>query len=414
MTIVIRGATLIDGAGASPVRDGAVVVEGNTISKVGLSREISVGPEAQIIEAQGKTLLPGFIDTHAHMIAYEYNLEKRITTPASLTVIKTLKNLKATLDGGVTTVRDGGGCDLGYKLAVEQGLTPGPRLFITIVPLSQAGGLFDLPLYSGAKVDLSNITPRVRLFCGGVENVRQITRQLLLEGADVIKISTTGSVYTHPGKVPGPQFTPEEIAAAVYEAKAAGKRSMTHCEGGQGLRNALNGGIDTIEHGFYLTDEDVKLMKERDVWLVPTLACNYGILKVIKRDPKAGIHEQSVVVAKSIIADHAKSIQRAAAAGVKIAMGSDAFGWDQGENLYELELMVGLGFTPMQAIVAGTTSAAKLLGAEDKIGSVTPGKLADILLVDGDPLADIRILQDKSRIQLIMKDGAVYKNTLAA
>ncbi len=223
---------------------------------------------------------------------------------------------------------------------------------------------------------------------------------------------TTGSVYTHPGKLPAPQFTMEEIKAVVYEANAAGKRTMTHCEGGPGLRNSVLGGINTIEHGFYLNDDDVKLMVERDVFLVPTLNSNYGILKVIKRDPKAGIHEQSVRMAKDLIVDHARSISRAAEAGVRIAMGSDAFGWDQGDNLYELELMVNIGFSPMDAIVAATGSAARLLGEEDRLGTVTQGKLADLLLVDGDPLADIRVLQDRQRLQMIMKAGQVFKNTL--
>ncbi len=412
MTTVIRGATLIDGTGARPVQDSVVVIDGKTISQVGKAAEVKYGPDAQVIDGKGMTLLPGMIDCHAHMIAYEYNLEKRITTPASLTVLKSLKNLRNTLEAGVTTVRDAGGCDVGFKTAVDQGLVPGPRLFVSVVPITQTGGLFDLPQLSGAKLDLSGIMGSVRLFCGGVENVRQITRKLLLEGADWIKMSTTGSVYTFPGKLPAPQFTPEEIAAIVYEAKAAGKKTMTHCEGGPGMRNAILGGLDSIEHGFYISDDDIKLMLERGTYLIPTLACNYGILKVIKRDPKAGIHEQSIRVAKDLIADHAKSIAKAAEAGVKIAMGSDSFGWDQGENLMELEYMVNIGFTPMDAIVAATSSAARLLGEEERLGSITAGKAADVLLVDGDPLADIRLLQDRQHLRLIMKDGEAFKNTI--
>ena len=187
---------------------------------------------------------------------------------------------------------------------------------------------------------------------------------------------------------------------------------MTHCEGAPGLRNAVLGGLDSIEHGFYLSDDDIRLMLDHDVTLVPTLACNYGILKVVKRDPNAGIHEQSIQVAKDLIADHAKSISKAAEAGVKIAMGSDAFGWDQGENLMELEYMVNIGFTPMDAIVAATSSAARLLGEEDRLGTISTGKFADILIVDGNPLADIRLLQDRQNLRMIMKEGVAYKNTL--
>jgi imidazolonepropionase-like amidohydrolase len=412
MTLVIRGATLIDGTGAGAVADQAVVVEGKQIVWVGPSLKAEIGPDTKVIEAGGKTLMPGMIDCHAHMIAYEYNLEKRVTTPATLTVLRSINNLKITLEGGVTTVRDAGGCDLGFKIAVDQGLVVGPRLFVSVVPLTQTGGLFDLPLLSGAKVDLSGMTPSVRLFCGGVDNLRQITRRLLLEGADWIKISTTGSVYTFPGKMPAPQFTIDEISAVTYEAHAAGKKTMTHCEGGPGLKNAVLGGIDSIEHGFYLSDDDVRLMVDRDVYLIPTLACNYGILKVMKRDPKADIHEQSIRVAKDLIADHARSFARAAEAGVKIAMGSDSFGRDQGESLMELEHMVNAGLSPMNAIVAATSSAARLLGEEERLGTVTPGKFADLLLVDGNPLMDIRVLQDREKLKVIMKDGAIFKNSL--
>lgn len=412
MAVVIRGATLIDGTGANPSVDQAVIIEDKQITWVGPTAALQVPPDSETIEAQGKTLMPGIIDCHSHMIAYEYNLEKRVTTPASLTILRSLANLKLTLEGGVTTLRDAGGCDVGFKVAIEQGLAVGPRLVVSVVPLTQTGGLFDLPLLSGAKVDLGGMTPSVRLFCGGVDNLRQITRRLLLEGADWIKMSTTGSVYTFPGKLPSPQFTLDEISAVTYEAHAAGKKTMAHCEGGPGLKNSVLGGIDSIEHGFYLSDDDVRLMKERGTYLVPTLNCNYGILKVMKRDPKADIHEQSVRVAKDLIADHARSFARAAEAGVKIAMGSDSFGRDQGDNLVELELMVNAGLSPMDAIKAATSGAAELLGEEGRLGTVARGKTADLLLVDGNPLSDITVLQDRERLKLIMKDGVIFKRSL--
>ena len=179
-----------------------------------------------------------------------------------------------------------------------------------------------------------------------------------------------------------------------------------------GLRNALEAGIDTIEHGFYLTDDDIQRMIDQGAYLVPTLNCNCGILKIAERDPDAGIHPESIEVAKQIIADHRDSIRRAHLAGVKIAMGADAFGWDHGDYLHELVLLVGAGMTPMEAIVAGTKSGAELLGVEDKLGTVTPGKLADLLVVDGDPLADISILRNQANLRVIMQEGRVFKNTL--
>lgn len=411
--VVIKNGLLIDGRGGEPVADSTVIVEDGRIAAVGPEDDLEWPAEAEIVDAAGKTIMPGIIDAHAHMIAYEYDLETRLTRPASLTVLKSIENLRLTLEAGVTTVRDAGGADLGIKLAVEEGLVPGPRLLISIVPLTQTGGLFDLHLGSGAELNMNTMLGRVRHFCGGVETLRETTRELLLAGADVIKICTTGSVFRKPpGTRPAPQYTPEEISAVVYEANAAGKRTMTHCEGGPGLRNAVEAGINSIDHGFFLEDEDVELMLEHDAFLVPTLAANYGILKAVERDPNAGINPRSIEVAKELIDIHSESIGKAIDAGVKIAMGSDAFGWDQGENLFEMELMVRAGMTPMQAIVAATSRGAELLDVADELGTLEPGKIADVLVVDGNPLDDVTILQDKERLSLIMKDGGIYKNNL--
>ena len=414
MSIVFKGGTLIDGTGREPISDSVVVVEDGQVVAVGAAGEQAVPAGAEMVDVSGKTVLPGFIDVHSHAIWYEYNLEKRVTTPMSLTVVKTLQNLRGMLELGVTTLRDGGGVDLGLKTAVAEGLVPGPRLFISIVPMTQTGGLFNLNLASGALVDMNDMYGTVRCFLGGVENLRSKSRELLLAGADFLKVSSTGSVYTTGiGTPPAPQFTVEEMRAVVYEAKAAGKRTMTHCEGGVGLRNSLEAEIDTIEHGFYLTEEDVELMVEKGTFLVPTLNCNYGILKVVERAPNAGVHERSIGVAKQLIADHKVSLQRAYKAGVKIAMGADAFGWDQGDNLYELMLLVDAGLTPMEAIVAGTKTGAELLGMEDSLGTLEPGKIADLLVVDGDPLQDISVLRDKENLDVIMQNGQFFKNRLS-
>ena len=189
---------------------------------------------------------------------------------------------------------------------------------------------------------------------------------------------------------------------------------MTHCEGGQGLTNALDAGIDTIEHGFYLNDQDVERMAAQGSYLVPTLNCNYGILKIIEQDPGAGIHEESIGVARKIIDDHRESINRAYKAGVKIAMGADGFGWDQGDSLHELILLVGAGLSPMEAIVAGTRTGAELLRVEDKLGTLETGKLADLLVVDGDPLEDISLLRNKDNLHLIMQNGKIFKDKISA
>lgn len=413
--LVIKGGTLIDGTGAPPIPDAALLIEDGKIKAVGPQAGLGWPREAEVVDAAGKTIMPGLIDCHSHAIAYEYNLETRVTTPMSLTVVRTLKNLHTMLDMGVTTLRDGGGVDLGLKTAVAQGLIPGPRLFICIVPMTQTGGLFNLNLASGAKVDLNDMFGTVRCFIGGVESLRHKSRELLLAGADFLKVSSTGSVYTTGiGHPPAPQFTVEELKAVVYEAEAAGKRTMTHCEGGVGLRNSLEAGIDSIEHGFYLTDEDIEIMLHKGTFYVPTLNCNHGILKVIERDPNAGVHARSIEVARDLIADHKDSVRRAHKAGVKIAMGADAFGRDQGDNLYELVLLVDAGLSPMEAIVAGTKRGAELLGVEERLGTLTPGKIADALVVEGDPLADIRVLRRKENVQLIVQEGRIFRNSLPA
>jgi imidazolonepropionase-like amidohydrolase len=414
VAIVIRGGTLLDGTGRDPVPGSAVVVEGDSITAVGRESEVSSPSDARILDAEGKTVLPGFIDCHAHLIAYKYELEKRLTTPASLTVLETARNLQATLEAGVTTVRDAGGVDAGIKMAVEEGVIPGPRLLVSIVILAQTGALWDLYMGSGAKLDTTGMTGRLYHYCGGVENLRQLVRELVHAGADVIDISTTGNIHAESGRTPVPRFTLEEIETVVYEAHAAGRRVMVHLDGGPGVGNAIRAGVDSIDHPFYLSDGDISLMLDRGTFLVPTFACNYSIVKVAEADPTAGIHEEAVEGARRVMADHVDGFRRAAEAGVKIAMGSDSFGRFQGENLVELELMVRAGFSPMQAIVAGTGSAAECLAIEDRLGTLAVGKAADILVVDGDPLADIEVLQDRENLALIMKEGKIFKSLLAA
>jgi imidazolonepropionase-like amidohydrolase len=414
VAMVIRGGTLIDGTGHDPVPGSAVVVEGDTITEVGRESTVTWPSDARVVDAEGKIVLPGFIDCHAHLTAYEYDLEKRLTTPASLTILKTSRNLRAALEAGVTTVRDAGGVDAGIKMAVEQSVIPGPRLLVSIVIIAQKGALWDLHMGSGAKLDTTGMTGRLYHYSGGVETLRQTVRELVHAGADVIDIATTGNIHAEPDRTPVARFTPEEIETIVYEAHAAGRRVMVHVDGGPGMGNAIRAGVDSIDHPFYLSDEDISLMLDRGTFLVPTFACNDSIVRIAEEDPAAGIHQEAVEGAKRVMADQTDGFRRAAEAGVKIAMGSDSFGRFQGENLVELELMVRAGLAPMQAIVAGTGSAAECLAVEDRLGTLEAGKTADLLVVDADPLADIKVLQDRKNLALIMKEGEVFKSLLAA
>jgi imidazolonepropionase-like amidohydrolase len=410
--LAIRGATLVDGTGAEPVAGSLLLTDASgTVTYAGPAGQApTVSPDARQIDAAGYHLLPGLIDAHAHMLAYTFSLEKRLTTHATLVAFRTMANLRTTLEAGFTTIRDAGGVDPGYRLAVEEGLIVGPRLLVSGLGLAPTGALFDFHWGSGARVDLSEMRTGVRQYVNGVEAVREATRKLLLSGVDCVKVVSTGSIFARTGYPPAPQYTPAELSAIVYEAHAAGKRVLCHAEGGIGVRHALEAGVDSIEHGFYLDDDVIEMMIERGTYLVPTLSAAHGVIKQSKTDPN--IHSWAVEHSHQLIQDPNRGFSKALRAGVKIAMGSDIFGANHGENAFELEVMVDSGMTPIQAIVAATASAADLLGIADRVGTLQRGMAADALLVHGNPLTDIRVLQDLSQIQLVVRDGVVYKDTL--
>ena len=412
MDTVISGGLVIDGTGAAPEQNQTLHIQAGKI----LSREASnsqTNPQdTQRIDASCYTVMPGFIDCHAHLSYHEYDLEKRLTTPASLIAIRTLDNLRRVLHAGVTTVREAGGLDAGFKIAINEGLIEGPDLCLSLIVMAQTGALWDLSLTTGAKLNTEGMQDRPYHYLNGVDNLREKSRELLFAGADVLNISTTGSIHRSGGKIPQAMFTPEEIETVVAEAKNAGKYVMAHVDGGPGVANAINAGVRSVDHPYYLSDADIELLLKKDTFLVPTLACNYGILKTAERYPDAGVHSNAIVAAKRIIEIHEEGFSRAAAAGVKMAMGSDSFGWFQADNLLELELMVKSGYTPLQAICAGTWHAAECLGIYDRTGSLEVGKDADMIVVEGNPLDDIGVLTNPDNIKLVLKKGIIYKNTL--
>ncbi|MGH8446858.1 MAG: amidohydrolase family protein [Solimonas sp.] len=409
---LLHNARVIDGTGAAPRLAQSVLIDAGRIAAVGADADLRGIDGATAIDLGGRTLLPGFIDCHAHLGAYDYELETRISTPASLTAIRTLRHLRDTLAAGVTTVREAGGLDAGFRIAQEQGLAASPRLLVSIVILAQTGGIWDIACNSGARLDLGGASGQVVRYCGGVEAMRQIARELLAAGADLLNIHTTSSLHKHPERLPHAMFTPSEIAAVVDEAHNAGKRVMAHVDGGPGVANAIRAGVDSVDHPYHLADADIELLLERGTWLVPTLSCNYGIVRIAERDPHAGIHDSALRAARQLIAIHREGFSRALRAGVRFAMGSDSFGRFQGENLFELQLMVEAGCTPLQAIVAGTGDAARCVGLADEIGTIATGRRADLVCVDADPLADIRVLQDRERLTLIVQDGRIVADRL--
>jgi imidazolonepropionase-like amidohydrolase len=409
--LAVRGATVLDGTGAGPIPNGTVLIEDGRITQVGTDREVRVPGDATVIDASGRCLLPGLIDCHVHLMSHGFNLVRTLSTPPSLGILECIPNLIATLEAGVTTVRDAAGTPLGVKMAVERGIIPGPRMQISVTALSQTGGHGD-PFTRSCiclHVDMPDIPPGV---VDGVEPMRKRVREILRAGADWIKLCTTGGVLSQTDAPSASQFTVEEIEAAVYEARADGdKRCMAHAQGTQGIKNAILAGVKSIEHGIWLDDEAIALMKDRDVYLVPTLVAPLQVIRQAEHDPSS-MPPWGVEKARQVVQDHMESFRRAAAAGVKVAMGTDSGVGPHGQNAEELALMVEGGMTPMETIISSTSRAAELLRMQDRIGSIEAGKLADLILVDGDPLEDITVLQ--GGVSLVMKGGQIIKDATRA
>jgi len=400
---VIKGGTLIDGTGAKPIENATIVIKDVVINAV-CEEEIKIPAEAQVIDATGKTVMPGLIDAHVHLImSGEPNPLIMLQYSPGFIAFKAAKNAQMTLESGITTVRDLGDAwyfCLALKKAIEVGIMPGPRMMVSGKVISQTGGHGDFYLPSGISLEWGS------RIADGVDDVRKAAREQLREGVDVVKICTSGGVLS-PSDVAGArQFTVEEIRAAVDEAQAVGKRVAAHAHGTQGIKNAILAGVNTIEHGTLLDDEAIKMMAERGIFLVPTLSSGYNIMKY---GGKAGIPEYAIKKEEELVKLAKRGLREAAEAGVKIAMGTDSgtpFN-THGANALELQLMVEAGFTEMEAIVASTKTAAEALGLEKLVGTIEKGKLADIILVEGNPLKEIKVLQDKRNIAMVVKNGEI-------
>ncbi len=369
-----------------------VLVEGERIVKVAQGN-ITIGRGAQAIPMEGQMLLPGFIDSHVHlcMDASPDPMTSVLSESQTMTTLKAADFAKQTLLAGVTSVRDMGGkdgIDLGLRQAIHSGLIPGPRMLASGKLICMTGG-------HGWQVGLE---------VNGVDEVRRAARAQIKAGVDIVKLMATGGVLT-PAVEPGSeQLTEAELRAGVEEAHKAGKKTATHAMGTKGILNALHAGIDSIEHGVYLDEEAVALMKQGDVPLIPTIS---ALFNIESKGFAAGIPAFAVEKTLKVKPFHLESIRMAREAGVRIAMGTDAgtpFN-RHGENLGELKFLVDCGFAPMEAIEAGTRIAAQVLGLEQELGTVEEGKLADLVLVAGNPLEDIEILLKRESIRLVMKNG---------
>lgn len=395
MRTLFAGARVFDGTGGPPA-DADVAVEDGRIVEVGAGLD---GDD--IVDVSGRTLLPGLFDTHVHVMLAHIDLWRLMQTPYSYRYYESIHNLEATLRIGITTVRDAGGADLGVKQAVEDGLVRGPRIQLSISMLSQTGGHGDGWMPSGNRIQLfPESAARPRAICDGVDEVRRAVRQMVQAGAEVIKCATTGGVMSPRDKPEHSGFSPEELEALVAEARAHGLEVMAHAQGAPGVKNALRAGVRSIEHGIYLDDEAIELMLEKGAWLVPTLMAATGVVKAAEAG--VAIPEASLRKALEVIEAHKDSFRRAVQAGVKVAMGTDSGVTPHGDNLEELRLMAENGMSPEQVLVATTLSAAQLMGLEQELGTIEPGKRADLVVVDGDPY-DFASL--KSRIAAVYQDG---------
>ena len=402
---MVRAGTFIDGNGGEPRRDVNIHIERDTIAKVG-----GEAPrDAKLIDRSGETVMPGMIDCHVHLWSTPSSIEERLMKPYSLNVAEAFRNAKTTLDAGFTTVRDAGGAPLGVKQAIERGMVPGPRLRISVGALSQTAGHGDTRFASGVNARAED-PEHPKTVVDGVEEVRKATRELLRAGADQIKVHTSGGVMSPSDEPTSTGFSPDEIAAIVYEAHAAGKTVMTHSQATQGIRNAVEAGIESIEHGIYLDADTAELMKKKGIYLVATLIAPLWVQRRAERKP-GSVPPYALRKALEVVDAHQKMFQMAVRMGVPIAMGTDTGVGDHGSNAEELAVMVKLGMTPMQAIVATTKTAAACARVGRITGTLEAGKRADLIAIAGDPLADIAILQRTECITLVMRDGQVFKQT---
>jgi imidazolonepropionase-like amidohydrolase len=392
---VFRGGSVFDGTGADPA-PADVAVEDGRIVGVGAGLD---GDEA--VDLTGRTLLPGLFDCHVHVGITHVDLWKLAHQPVSYRVLDTARNLARTLDAGITSVRDAGGADLGIRQARDEGLVRGPRIQVSLAMISQTGGHGDDWLPSGVEFDVFSRMPGIPATrVDGPDEMRRVVRTLVRQGADVIKVATSGGVLSPRDKPTHAHLRPAELEVLVEEATAAGIFVMAHAQAADGIKNAVRAGIRSIEHGIYLDDEAIELMLQRGTWFVPTLIAPQGVIEAAERgvDLGPGILEKAFAV----VDVHREAFRRAVSAGVRIAMGTDSGVTPHGRNLGELALMAEGGMRPGAVLEATTRSAAQLLGVDDRLGTIEPGKLADFTVVTGDPY-DFGTLP--GRIDSVWQDG---------
>lgn len=411
-TIVVKAARMFDGKSKSLIPNGVVVVQGDKIVDVGSNLPVPAG--AKVIDLGDATLSPGFVDAHTHLtLDFSGDFNKRRLEQLDLNVseqaIRAVGYARTTVEAGFTTVRDVGSrfvssrefVDVALRNAINKGVIVGPRMLVATKGIGATGGHFDPT--SGFRDFLFGREPDYTDGIGdGPDQIRKAVRFEVKNGADVIKAAVSGGVLSLADEVDTPQFTPAEMAALVDESHRLRKKVAVHCHGEQAAREAIEAGVDSIEHGSFMKPETLTLMKQKGTFLTPTLMASEYIMAKIDQYPAA-------LQAKAKAAYNARSemFRNALKAGVKISFGTDAAVFPHGQNAKEFALMTGLGMAPIDALKAATSSDAELLGIAQKVGTLEKGKLADIIAMPGDPIADITVTE---RVSFVMKEGKIIRN----
>jgi imidazolonepropionase-like amidohydrolase len=398
-TVVIHAARMLDVKTGKTLTGQTIVIQGDKIASVGADAQIPAG--ATVIELPNATVLPGLIDAHTHITFTPNFGYSRLAISVPREALTGARNAKVTLEAGFTTIRSVGAsgyADVALCDAVNAGDVPGPRMLVSGPALSITGGHcdnnllpFDYHATNGGVAD-------------GVESVQHKTREIIKYGADLIKVCATGGVLSKGDNPQHSQYTLDEMKAIVTDAHRLGRKVAAHAHGAEGIRWASMAGVDSIEHGSYIDDAAITEMKKNGTYLVPTL---YLMDWFFENAEKIGTPPDLIAKGREVMPAARKNVARAFAAGVKVGFGTDAAVYPHGLNAHEFAVMVKLGLTPLQAIQSATINDADLLGWSDKIGTIEPGKWADIIAVDGDPLADVTTLE---RVKFVMKGGEVVKN----
>ena len=403
--IVVKAARLFDGKSDALVPNGMVIVEGKAIKAVGA--ELTVPEGSTVIDMGDATLCPGFIDAHTHLTherTADFNqgfvdgMRREVAEEAILSTVYA----RRTVEAGFTTVRDVGSADLldvGLRNSIAKGVVPGPRMLVCVHALGAVGGHADR---SGLRHDLFPQRNEAEGIASGPDRFRAAVRYQVKYGADVIKFCASGGVLSLADEVDTPQLTLDEMTALCDEAHRLRKKVACHCHGDQAARDAVYAGVDSIEHGSFLSAATLRLMKERGTYLIPTLMAPDSIMPNLSKFP-------AEIAAKAVAANEAlsKAFGEAVKLGVKVGFGTDSGVSKHGDNAREFVLMVKYGMTPTAALKAATSVDAELLGLSKSIGTLEPGKLADLVAVPGDPVADIAAT---GHVVFVMKEGAVIVN----